>query len=87
MGFLLKEVLRTLCSRNRWSYAVFWKIGCNNSKLLIWEDHYYEPLPSPFPPRTVGMSNFPYRDGEGCWFSSESLTVIPEEDRSVGGLD
>ncbi|XP_014493936.1 transcription factor LHW [Vigna radiata var. radiata] len=85
MGFLLKEVLRTLCSRNRWSYAVFWKIGCNNSKLLIWEDHYYEPLPSPFPPRTVGMSNFPYRDGEGCWFSSESQLGIQEEDR-VGGL-
>ena len=32
MGFSLKEALRTLCSRNRWSYAVFWKIGCNNSK-------------------------------------------------------
>ncbi|XP_027911923.1 transcription factor LHW-like [Vigna unguiculata] len=85
MGFLLKEVLKTLCSRNRWSYAVFWKIGCNNSKLLIWEDHYYEPLPSPFPPRHVGMSNFPYRDGEGCWFSSESQLGIQEEDR-VGGL-
>ncbi|KAH1225142.1 hypothetical protein AAZX31_11G154600 [Glycine max] len=70
MGFLLKEALRTLCSRNRWSYAIFWKIGCNNSKLLIWEDYYYEPLPSPFPPR----------DGEGCWFSSESQ-LIQEEDR------
>lgn len=54
-------------------------------RLLIWEDHYYEPLPSPFPPRTVGMSNFPYRDGEGCWFSSESQLGIQEEDR-VGGL-
>ncbi|XP_020214261.1 transcription factor LHW [Cajanus cajan] len=81
MGFLLKEALRTLCSRNRWSYAVFWKIGCHNSKLLIWEDYYYEPLPSPFPPRAVGMSNFPRRDGEGCWFSSESQLGIQEEDR------
>ncbi|KAG2408911.1 Transcription factor LHW BHLH transcription factor [Vigna angularis] len=54
-------------------------------RLLIWEDHYYEPLPSPFPPRTVGVSNFPYRDGEGCWFSSESQLGIQEEDR-VGGL-
>ncbi|RZB75097.1 transcription factor LHW-like [Glycine soja] len=81
MGFSLKEALRTLCSRNRWSYAVFWKIGCNNSKLLIWEDYYYEPLPSPFPPRTVGRSNFPYQDEEGCWFSSESQLGIQEEDR------
>ncbi|TKY67019.1 Transcription factor LHW [Spatholobus suberectus] len=81
MGFLLKEALRTLGSRNRWSYAVFWKIGCNNSKLLIWEDYYYEPLPPPFPPRAVGMSNFPYRDGEGCWFSPESQLGIQEEDR------
>ena len=32
MGFLLKEALRTLFSRNRWSYAIFWKIGYNNSK-------------------------------------------------------
>jgi len=56
-----------------------------HGRLLIWEDHYYEPLPSPFPPRTVGMSNFPYRDGEGCWFSSESQLGIQEEDR-VGGL-
>ncbi|KAK7312684.1 hypothetical protein VNO77_36743 [Canavalia gladiata] len=73
MGFLLKEALRTLCStRNQWSYAVFWKIGCNNSKLLIWEDCYYEPLPSPFP----------YQDGEGCWFSSQSQQGrIQEEDR------
>ena len=39
-------------------------------RLLIWEDYYYEPLPSPFPPR----------DGEGCWFSSESQ-LIQEEDR------
>ncbi|XP_017431260.1 uncharacterized protein LOC108338716 [Vigna angularis] len=54
-------------------------------RLLIWEDHYYEPLPSPFPPRTIGVSNFPYRDGEGCWFSSESQLGIQEEDR-VGGL-
>jgi len=50
-------------------------------RLLIWEDYYYEPLPSPFPPRTVGRSNFPYQDGEGCWFSSESQLGIQEEDR------
>lgn len=43
MGYLLKEGLKTLCGVNQWSYAVFWKIGCQNPKLLIWEECYYEP--------------------------------------------
>ncbi|XP_061349323.1 transcription factor LHW-like [Gastrolobium bilobum] len=77
MGFLLKEALKTLCGRDQWSYAVFWKIGCQNSKLLIWEECYYEPVPCPFPPRNFGTSNLPYQNGEGCWFSSE----IQKEDR------
>ncbi|KAL4345480.1 hypothetical protein AHAS_Ahas11G0282600 [Arachis hypogaea] len=77
MGFLLKEALKTLCGRNQWSYAVFWKIGCNNSKLLIWEECYYEPLPCSFPQPNFG-------NGEGSWFSSESHSSqmgIQEEDR------
>ncbi|CAL0333953.1 unnamed protein product [Lupinus luteus] len=84
MGFLLKEALKTLCTRNQWSYAVFWKIGCNNPKLLIWEDCFYELLPSLLPPRIVGTSNLPYQDGEGCWFSSESQLGIQED--KVGSL-
>ncbi|KAJ8552037.1 hypothetical protein K7X08_028480 [Anisodus acutangulus] len=44
MGYLLKEVLKTLCGVNLWSYAVYWKIGCQNTKLLIWEESYCEPL-------------------------------------------
>lgn len=32
MGYLLKEALKTLCGSNQWSYAVFWKIGCQNPK-------------------------------------------------------
>ncbi|XP_020203156.1 transcription factor LHW [Cajanus cajan] len=82
MGFLLKEALKTLCGRNQWSYAVFWKIGCHNSKLLIWEECYYEPLPCP--PRMFGMPDLPYQNGEGCWFSLESQSSqlgIQEEDR------
>ncbi|CAL0303984.1 unnamed protein product [Lupinus luteus] len=81
MGFLLKEALKTLCTRNQWSYAVFWKIGCNHPKLLIWEDCYYEPLPSHFLPRIVGASNLPYQDGDGFLFSSESQLGIQEEDK------
>ncbi|XP_051134219.1 transcription factor LHW-like [Andrographis paniculata] len=42
MGYLLKEALKTLCGVNQWAYAVFWKIGCQNPKLLIWEECYYE---------------------------------------------
>ncbi|KAI4322477.1 hypothetical protein L6164_022169 [Bauhinia variegata] len=74
MGYLLKEALKTLCGRNQWSYAVFWKIGCHNPKLLIWEECYYEPSPCPFPPSIAGIvtSNLPFEDGEGCWFSSYS---------------
>ncbi|PIN03883.1 hypothetical protein CDL12_23589 [Handroanthus impetiginosus] len=41
MGYLMKEVLQTLCGVNQWSYAVFWKIGCQNPKLLIREECYY----------------------------------------------
>lgn len=44
MGYLLKEALKTVCGVNQWSYAVFWKIGCQNPKLLIWEECYYEPI-------------------------------------------
>ncbi|KAL4335669.1 hypothetical protein GQ457_07G042870 [Hibiscus cannabinus] len=42
MGGLLKEALKSLCGLTQWSYAVFWKIGCYNTKLLIWEECYYE---------------------------------------------
>lgn len=41
MGYLLKEALKALCGVNQWSYAVFWKIGCQNPKLLIWEECYF----------------------------------------------
>lgn len=44
MGYLLKEALKTLCGVNQWSYAIFWKIGCQNPKILIWEECYYEPV-------------------------------------------
>ncbi|KAK6138220.1 hypothetical protein DH2020_028054 [Rehmannia glutinosa] len=35
------KALKTLCGVNQWSYAVFWKIGCQNPKLLILEECYY----------------------------------------------
>ncbi|PON51790.1 MYC/MYB transcription factor [Parasponia andersonii] len=54
MGYLLKEVLKTLCGSNQWSYAVFWKIGCQNPKLLIWEECHYEISNSPLPTRISG---------------------------------
>ncbi|KAJ0260195.1 hypothetical protein HA466_0064310 [Hirschfeldia incana] len=42
MGVLLREALSSICVNNQWSYAVFWKIGCQNSSLLIWEECYNE---------------------------------------------
>ncbi|XP_054812015.1 transcription factor LHW isoform X2 [Prosopis cineraria] len=67
MGLLLKEALKTLCGRSQWSYAVFWKIGCHNPKLLIWEECYYEPLPCPFPPNVdrIGTSDLSFGGVEG----------------------
>ncbi|KAL0711570.1 hypothetical protein Bca4012_018548 [Brassica carinata] len=36
------KALRSICVNNQWSYAVFWKIGCQNSSLLIWEECFNE---------------------------------------------
>ncbi|CAH2060905.1 unnamed protein product [Thlaspi arvense] len=52
MGVLLREALRSMCVNNQWSYAVFWKIGCQNSSLLIWEECYNE---SSLPQRLSGL--------------------------------
>ncbi|XP_039012876.1 transcription factor LHW-like isoform X2 [Hibiscus syriacus] len=74
MGGLLKETLKSLCGVNQWSYAVFCKIGCQNSKLLIWEECYYEPAPSWVPPCIAGLQNpeLSFREQEGCWHSESS---------------
>ncbi|KAL9263716.1 Transcription factor LHW-like protein [Drosera capensis] len=45
MGEVLKEALRSLCGFRRWEYAVFWKFGPQNPRLLIWEAFHIEPLP------------------------------------------
>ncbi|KAL4312421.1 hypothetical protein GQ457_01G037880 [Hibiscus cannabinus] len=70
MGGLLKEALKSLCGVNNWSYAVFWKFGCQNSKLLIWEEYYYEPLRSSALPCISELQNpeLPF----GCWGSETS---------------
>ncbi|KAL1208808.1 Transcription factor LHW [Cardamine amara subsp. amara] len=55
MGVLLREALRSMCVNNQWSYAVFWKIGCQNSSLLIWEECYHETASSSHPRRLCGL--------------------------------
>lgn len=64
MGYLLKEALKTLCGINQWSYAVFWKFGCQNPKLLIWEECYNEPASGHGRPGISGngISEIPYKD-------------------------
>lgn len=67
MGEVLKEALRSLCGFGRWEYAVFWKLGPQNPRLLIWEEFHIEPLP-----RSVLAGN---PDTE----SSERTPEAPEE--------
>lgn len=73
MGFLLKEMLKALCGSNQWSYAVFWKIGCQNSKFLIWEECHYQLLPN-FESSGSGSSKLPLAEREGCWGYQSSST-------------
>ncbi|KAK6247455.1 hypothetical protein QUC31_019020 [Theobroma cacao] len=74
MGALLKEALKSLCGVSQWCYAVFWKIGCQNTKLLIWEECYYEPTLSAVPPCIAGVENreLPFGEWEGDWGSETS---------------
>ncbi|CAN4099018.1 unnamed protein product [Withania somnifera] len=71
MGYLLKEVLKTLCGVNQWSYAVFWKIGCQNTKLLIWEESYYETSTFSNIHGTSGVEHpdLAFQDWSACWVS------------------
>ncbi|KAK4482746.1 hypothetical protein RD792_009913 [Penstemon davidsonii] len=70
MGYLLKEALKTLCGVNQWSYAVFWKIGCQNPKLLIWEECYYETAScSGLNPETS------FQDYNASWISTETRNL------------
>ncbi|KAL0436249.1 UNVERIFIED_CONTAM: Transcription factor LHW [Sesamum radiatum] len=73
-GVLLKEALKTLCGVNQWSYAIFWKIGCQNPKLLIWEECYYEPA------SCSGLSvnqnqETAFHDHDAPWVSAESRSL------------
>ncbi|GAV80524.1 bHLH-MYC_N domain-containing protein [Cephalotus follicularis] len=87
MASFLKQALKTLCGGvNQWSYAVFWKIGCQNTKLLIWEECYYGPTQCSVPPCMLGVEDpeLSFGDGEGCWGSSEihsSQLGIQAEDK------
>ncbi|PSS03113.1 Transcription factor LHW like [Actinidia chinensis var. chinensis] len=76
MGYLLKEALKTLCCVNRWSYAVFWKIGSQNPKLLIWEDCYYEPMLYSMLKQDSTIDSFEktLKEWEGCRFKAELRT-------------
>ncbi|KAH8499351.1 hypothetical protein H0E87_018032 [Populus deltoides] len=75
MGLLLREVLKTLCCVNQWCYAVFWKIGYQNPRLLIWEECHSESTLCSVSPSTSRTENLvlPFREREGylgyenCW--------------------
>ncbi|XP_021847954.2 transcription factor LHW [Spinacia oleracea] len=65
MGYLLKEALKALCGVNQWSYAVFWKIGCQNPKLLIWEECYYGSSTSAPQNSNLGNNEISFQKQEG----------------------
>ncbi|KAI6685362.1 hypothetical protein NL676_031275 [Syzygium grande] len=76
MGYLLKEALKTLCGVNQWSYAVFWKIGRQNPKLLIWEECYYEPMTFSLPPQVSGSD--PSEAPTGGWEAEDRVQMLIE---------
>lgn len=47
---------------------MFWKIGCQNTSLLIWEEFYYEPMLNSVPPSIPGIESteLSSREWEGC---------------------
>ncbi|KZV17392.1 transcription factor LHW-like [Dorcoceras hygrometricum] len=78
MGYLLKEALKTLCGVNQWSYAVFWKFGYQNPKLLIWEECYYElDSKSRHPWIVSGNKNLEnvFQDFSNSWVSEENCNL------------
>ncbi|CAA2954848.1 transcription factor LHW-like [Olea europaea subsp. europaea] len=79
MWYLYKDVLKTLCGVNQWDYAVFWKIGCQNPKLLIWEECYYAPLPCNGLPGISRIENpkIGYKDYNDSWVSTEDHVLQP----------
>lgn len=82
MGYLLKEVLKTLCGVNRWAYAIFWKIGSQNPKLLIWEECFHEPILCSSLPSMPGMdsSELCFDGLESCW------ALVGQSKDKVGAL-
>lgn len=71
MGYLLKEALKTLCGVNQWDYAIFWKIGCQNPTLLIWEECYHAPVSCSSVAGISGIesSRLAFEDWESCSIS------------------
>ncbi|KAH6814754.1 transcription factor-like protein [Perilla frutescens var. frutescens] len=78
-GYSLKESLKTLCGVNQWSYAIFWKTGCQNPKLLIWEECYYEPASCYGRPgiSRTGFSEIPHQDYSASSVSTGTLNSRP----------
>ncbi|KAK4785871.1 hypothetical protein SAY86_002560 [Trapa natans] len=77
MGYLLKEALKTLCGVNQWSYAVFWKIGCQNPELLIWEECYYEPVVSSNHSKVSGLGSIEMSSNE--WESAGRIQLLVDQ--------
>ncbi|KAK9684930.1 hypothetical protein RND81_10G243500 [Saponaria officinalis] len=42
MASHLQQLLRSVCRKTEWNYAVFWKLQHRDRMVLTWEDGYYE---------------------------------------------
>ncbi|MCL7050976.1 hypothetical protein MKW94_007309 [Papaver nudicaule] len=71
MASFLKEALKCLCGDNQWSYAVFWKMGIHNPRLLVWEEYHYEPVRS-FSLPGIQSTDLLLKEWEGLLNSLES---------------
>ncbi|KAL5981899.1 hypothetical protein ACLOJK_015966 [Asimina triloba] len=56
MGNRLQHILRSLCQKTQWKYAVFWKLKHRARMVLTWEDSYYEKQEQPNSSNTTGAS-------------------------------
>ncbi|XP_058082208.1 transcription factor EMB1444 isoform X3 [Magnolia sinica] len=56
MGDRLQQILRSLCFKTQWKYAVFWKLKHRARMMLTWEDAYYDNHEEPNPSNSTVAS-------------------------------
>ncbi|KAF6158975.1 hypothetical protein GIB67_042056 [Kingdonia uniflora] len=83
MCSLMKESLKCICGENQWDYAVFWRTGYQNPRLLVWEDYHYEPhTDSTFSVITgIDSTKSLFEEWKGLWNSATPQRWYQAEDK------